>query len=279
MKIKTGPQPAPTQTTTVVESKAPAVRTYTINLPSNGQLYGGKKSIELTFFTTLDIKRLYDINKGTATDSIEKLVGSKILDFNITDMTVSDFWYVLYYIRINSFEKYPLEVEWDCTRTPEGKLCGTKQTTPVTGDTLIIQEIDKDYTEPVFLKLPNYGEVAVRRLRIADTMGVESLIKTKYQSKASKGDEWLMTKAAMLANEKSLYENYLTVKGMTTDDIYTLDAFDTEYAYGVSSVMKFTCTGCQEVSLIPFQVGLKDFFPNVQSSRSVRDAIRFVPKS
>jgi hypothetical protein len=57
-----------------------------VELPSKGRLYGGKSSVELTFFTLADVKRIYDISQGIKSDSLEKLVASKVHDYNLFDL-------------------------------------------------------------------------------------------------------------------------------------------------------------------------------------------------
>ena len=279
MKIET---PVKSSVTPVKSPTVQKVRSYTIDLPSKGQLYDGKSSVEITFLTTLDIKRLYNINKGTQTDSIEKLVGSKLLDFKVEDLTISDFWYILYWMRLNSFEKLPLELEWTCdkeSKTDNTKLCNTSQKTPITGSSLVILEIDADYKEPAKITLSDGSVLPLRLLRVGDSIKIEELTKSRFKGKITEGDDWLLRKAAQIDNGKDLYDNYVTVSSMNTEDFFLLDSFEMEFSYGVKNVVNMTCSGCQEVSLIPFQIRLAHFFPSVQRSGFIRDAVRFGSES
>ena len=274
MKIDTSSKSSHQYPTSTTENSQSKPRSYTINLPSGGRLYGGRSSVEASFFTTLDVKRLYDITKGTKTDSIEKLIGSKI-DLNIEELTISDFWYVLYWVRINSFEKHPLKVEWTCKKLKKGDTCSTVNDSLIEGSNLVVEELDKEYKEPVTLKLPVHGDIKVKLRRVSDTIVADKLVDTKFNGKASEGDQWFIKLASSIDNGQSLYENYLLVSKLDPDDLMYLDSFESTYSYGVRTVVKVACKDCQEVSLIPFQIALEHFFPSNQSSSNFRNAIRF----
>lgn len=254
-------------------------RTYTIDLPSKGQLYDGKSTLEISFLTTKDIKRLYDIQKGTRTDTIEKLIGSKILDFDVNKLTMSDFWYVVYWIRINSFDKYPLEVNWVCknyvSKDGDRVPCDTSQSSVISGSSLQIQEIDKDYKEPAILNLEGRDPINLKLVKIGDYVLAEKLKEAQFKGKMSESDSWFLDKALLIDNGESLYSNFLMISKFTPEEIFLLDSFEKEYNYGISNTVKVVCKSCQEVSFIPFQLTISEFFPSMQHSGRIRDAIRF----
>lgn len=251
--------------------------TFTVELPSNGKLYNGKRTVELSFFTVSDVKRLFNIARGTKTDSIHKLISEKVHDFNAFELTVSDFWYLLYYIRINSFKSNPIKITWTCEKSDPStdKLCGASNSTELTKDQLIIKEIDPDLVEPISITLPDFGEVNVCLPRTGKDAEAEEVV-SKLPGKHSDSDLWVARIAGLIQNQKSLLDNYMLVsQKFTADDLYFLDAFNEEFKYGIVDQVNLKCSGCQEVSQINFRLSILDLVPAIRETRHVRNAVRF----
>lgn len=271
---KEGHRPRPDKYQSSVQSPPP--RTYTVDLPSKGLLYNGKSSVEVSLLTVKDAKRIFDISRGTKTDSIQKLITEKVIDFDAEELSKQDVWYLTYWIRLNSYPNHPIVHAWVCDKEYKGEICNTKNTSTVTSKELIIKELDSNYSEPVELKLPDYGTVLVRLPRYKDSEASTKLLKSLYNDKWTDGDFWQCIIASMIVDDSSLMDRYnLVRKTFTPDDLFMIDAFENEFLFGVMNYVNLKCSGCQEVSQVRFRISLPDFLPSMHTGSNIRNAIRF----
>jgi len=258
----------------VVSSQTEPV--YTVKLPSLGKLYGGISEVTVTLFSLNDVKRLIEISKGTKSDSLEKLITSKLINFPYS-LSRSDYFFILYWLRVNSFKNYPIKVDYQCVKCDK-----VNSDQPVSGLNIDTKDIDLDYSEPVELDLPNAGKVHVRLLNLSDEKEVDSVLSIIHKDRATQGDEWLCSLAAMIVDNQPLFSRYEKVrKDFTSEDILTLDMFQDEFNYGVKNALKMTCPGCQEVNQVNFRLSMSVLVPSMGNAGSVRSRVRFssVPSS
>jgi hypothetical protein len=283
MKINTGkrsdsPQPVSDESKLSSSSVNKSENTSIIELPSKGKLYNGKSSVEVSFLTVADIKRIYSINQGTSTDSIERLLASKIYDFDAFDLTVYDMWFLACWIRVNSCPMVPIQVKWECQKLKSDSVnCGKSNFSEVRGSTLEVKEIDSEYQEPVGLTLPNYGKVFVRLPRVRDDIDTTKFLTTYKGDQETSGDRWLCNLLHLIDNSMSLGDKIKLTKEnkITPDDVFYLSQFETEYQYGMRPYLNLKCEGCGEVSRIPFRLRMAHFLPEVRNTRTIRDAVTF----
>lgn len=119
--------------------------TETINLPSNGRLYK-TKSLTLQNMTVAEEKYLYGSSNNNAVDNILKAcITDK--DVDIDDLIVPDKHYALVRLRVLTYgEDYPVELI--CPK------CGKRFTHKVKLSTLEVDELGKDFSEPIEFELP-----------------------------------------------------------------------------------------------------------------------------
>lgn len=272
MNINTTKLQTPAPKPSVTSIPQPTQNSYTVELPSKGKLYDGKATVELSFFTLGDVKRLYDISNGIKSDSMEKLIASKVHDFPLEELAVCDYIYLLYWLRINSFTSHPMEVSWTCNKNA----CGLKNLTKVTTECVIQQEIDPDYTEPATIDLPDFGIIQVRQERVKDDREVDMVLDLLIGNTKTEGDEWLCKLAATWVDNRPLIDRYKDVRSkFSADDVHALDSFKREYAFGVKEQLNVKCYGCQEVSQKYFRLSIRSFLPSMEDSGSVRTRVRF----
>lgn len=250
---------------------------FNVKLPSAGKLYGGRDSVDVKLFTVADIKKMYDVTRGDSRESTDRLIGSKIVNFDYRQLTINDLWFITYWLRINSYANNPMTSKWTCYRTLDGgKTCGTVNISSITGSTLEIINIDENFSEPVTLTLPNFGDIQLQLSRVGDSWSLLSTIEKMLGDKLTDGDRWIAKLATMILPGKDLYENYKTIQNkFSVDDVSYLEAFDNEFSYGVGDHVNLKCSGCQEVSPVKFRLHSIHFFPGIQHTNAIRNAVRF----
>jgi hypothetical protein len=98
-------------------SKIPS---YKVELPSRGVFYEGKSSIKVKPFSVKQIKQLVAASKTKDDSERESIVAETIAesveDFDVYDLTVDDYEFLLYWLRLNSYKKAPYYVMWSYTQ-------------------------------------------------------------------------------------------------------------------------------------------------------------------
>lgn len=103
-------------TATLTEHRQPPDSQYlTTGLPSKCLFYGfTDNSIGVRRFNNDDVCKIYDARADKSMRMLVEAVGATLDRFSVWDLTVGDFWFLMYWHRINSYPKNPFIVNWTC---------------------------------------------------------------------------------------------------------------------------------------------------------------------
>jgi len=105
----------------LTEHRQPPDSQYLVTgLPSLCALYTGStdNSIGVRRFNNDDVLKIYDARAEKSLRMLAEAVGATLDGFSIWDLTVGDFWYLMYWHRLHSYPKNPFIVSWTCTADP-----------------------------------------------------------------------------------------------------------------------------------------------------------------
>lgn len=216
--------------------------TETINLPSNGRLYSTNK-LTIQSMTVAEEKYLYGSSNDKAIDEIlNKCIQE---DVNLDDLIVPDKHYALVRLRALTYgEDYPVDLR--CPR------CGKEFTETVKLSTLEVDELPKDFKEPIEITLPVSGD----KLKLAiPRSGEINKFNELARRKAEKFD-------LNPAEVQYIFQTMLGIKSvnddeMVEDELYTyieeLPAKDSSYIkhefskirVGYYTRLECDCPGCR----------------------------------
>lgn len=114
--------PMPDVAATVVQHSD--VQSYIVELPSGGVFYENKKKeVKISPLVIAQVRQLESSqaiqDKSNQEREIANIVGRSIHDFNVFDLTYEDYRFLLYWLRLNSFQRTPYTIQW--AYTPEGE--------------------------------------------------------------------------------------------------------------------------------------------------------------
>ena len=220
-------------------------------------------------FTYGDASALSLLSKTNDPDTLFNVVNKRV-NINVNELTIQDFWFILYWQRINSYSSFPVKLPWTCNH------CQHKNLNELSGSSLIIEDLNPDYYHGIEVDFPDSGVLKVRLKLIGDERELKKYMrKEKIEDPTGEIYETLLTACMLEGNGGSLKERYELVKNMSADDQFTLKGIEDYFDYGVKDYSEFTCENCKEVVKVGYELDLTSFFPSVQDKPDVGSRILF----
>lgn len=237
-----------------------------VSLPGD-RLYPEECRIQT--FTYGDASTLSLLPKTQDTTKLFEVIGRR-LSIDVKMLTLQDFWFILYWQRINSYSSFPVKLPWTCPH------CKTKNIDELTGSKLIINDLDPDYTHGMEVEFPDLGVLKFRLKLVGDELLIKKYLRENdlTDSTPELFDE-LLTACMLDLNGGSLEERLHLVQNMSAQDQFILKALENEFDYGVKNYADFTCENdkCKEVVKVNYQFDLASFFPSFQDKSDVRSRV------
>lgn len=97
---------------------SPGLASSVVSLPSNGVFYESRQStVQIRHFNVGQIAAIDAAVKTKSEFAREKhfanIIGESLLDFNVLDLTLQDYRFIQYWLRINSYPSIPYLVTWE----------------------------------------------------------------------------------------------------------------------------------------------------------------------
>jgi hypothetical protein len=204
-----------------------------------------------------------------------RLLGEAVghcIDRSPFELTVGDFWYLMYWLRINSYPKAPYEIRWTCM---EDEHLQAVQKREKTGASLNNVEV---ITRTKITQKNLDAEACLKLIEDAAEMGMSlsiptfgdfvhsSEIRAELNDALSPDDEWMLPFASCLdkTHGETLIDRFrwLTEEG-SPDMMFILEKFMQTSDHGVIEKVNAKCTGCGKSTELPMSVDLLSFFPGV----------------
>lgn len=205
------------------------------------------------------------------TQDVRKLfeVLDRRMNLNVQDLTLQDFWFILYWHRINSYSSFPIKLPWTCHH------CKTKNYDELRGSDLIIEDLDPEYHHGITLNFNSVGPVKLRLKLVKDEIESERYLRDQGLKDQDFALEETLDACMLEPNGGNLSERISLLQEMNSDDHFLLKAFESEFNYGVQKYSKFTCENesCKEVVKVHYEFDLTNFFPSFQDKSDVRSRI------
>jgi len=114
--------PMPGVAAPVVQSSD--VQSYVVEVPSNGVFYpNNQKEVKISPLVIAQVRQLESSHAiqdpSNREREIANIVGRSIHDFNVFDLTYEDYKFLLYWLRLNSFQRTPYTIQW--AYVPDGE--------------------------------------------------------------------------------------------------------------------------------------------------------------
>lgn len=246
-------------------------RYVSIGVPSNFMFYE-YDTMSIRPFTLEELKK---ISKSYIDQNLSHLVEAvnACIDRSVYDMTIGDFWSLLYWERINSYKRYPYVVKGTCTDPAHLKDVKMKQLEAKTlelSDVLTSANLTvRDIPEARSLEIESFVEkfadstsvflyptTVSDLLELAENPELASSISIKYATHLNR------------AYGKTLAERdaYLASSPLSKDldSLTDIEDFIALCDHGVNEVFSVKCTGCGKSTDIELSIDALSFFPGIQ---------------
>ncbi len=176
------------------------------------------------------------------------------IDQDVNCLTTGDFYYLLFWLRVNSYPKSPIVVPWTCTQQVDengsisldygvSKTCGMENTQNIQSTSITVIELDEEKAKNLDPDL-DYPRVATLN-EMATLAKVPELANLVYSARWIKKGRTIKEKIAYLE----------TLPDLTLFDT-AMDTNET-LPHGVSEYVNLTCAKCKanyrhELKLDPF---------------------------
>lgn len=213
--------------------------TTSVNLPSQGVFYPDRrKSVKVSAFTIDQVVMLKSIDATSHESVREKIladvIGRSLADFDVLDLTVGDYVFLLYWIRLNSYKRSPFMLSW------KGE-DGIERSAMLQDTTLDVVEVDTARAVP----------------RDFTYMTVRDKIKSlEIEDKAL---AWKARYASYLNLDGNLEARMEALGEMGPDKIVEINQNLEKFLHGVNE-LAVVQEGDKEIK-IPMKLEISDFFP------------------
>ena len=197
-----------------------------ITLPSECVAYEWK-DIQIRRFTVNEIRGMIRARTSGNLRHLIRAVDGTITR-PITDLTTGDFWFIMYWHRINSYKKTPFLLSWTCTnhdhlaRVENGEVAKEtlKQVMQVTNSNLNTVQIDVSKYQAKAMEIEAEYQVKVTPQRLVDFIAaLEEEEELLYQRKlALKRDEAKRTEAMTMMDLDAFLEDNEAMEVVAQDD-------------------------------------------------------------
>jgi hypothetical protein len=244
-----------------------------ITLPSKFKPYKEDECI-IRPLKTGEVRKVEALVAGRSELSIVDIVKDAV-KLDVNKLTLGDFWYILSWLRINTYKNYPFLIEWACPNSH-------KNTLNIEFSKLKIGELPDEFEEPIQLKISDTVTLPMRLPRVGDEKIVANYLKkTSIKSAPTPEDEEQASQAIQIDNGRSLYENIELLK--TIEDspdgpeaIMKIEALNIEFQHGLPRFLEDTCKECEyHADDIHFSFRFTDLAPSRTVSKNIRSSVSF----
>lgn len=119
------------------------------DLPSNFHPYPDRDRLLIRPFAITELKLVARAIETGDSDFITQAIDNCI-DFPVTQLTIADYFYLYYWMRIQSYPNTPHYMEWKCDEVHEGHTCNHENVTPLTHKELkvvYLEDLSFDLTQ------------------------------------------------------------------------------------------------------------------------------------
>ncbi len=232
-------------------------------------------SLSIRTLTLGELKKIYRSHTTRSLRDLVEAIGLTI-DVPAMDLTVGDFWYLMYWQRLNSYKKSPLNVNYVCDN-PDHTLMVRKQQLPesslehsqiVSKSDLVVDIISED-DFAVIEALINQARADYNLYLFPQTMrdvveSTEMMVEEKFQTE----DMWLIKLASNISRDygKTLADRmkFLETTDQLPDLAVDIQKFQTACNHGVQEKVLVSCKECGASKDVVLSIDALTFFPDLQ---------------
>ena len=240
---------------------------------SKAELPGSKiydfKEVYIKTFTLEDIYQVSTIGLQQDLNRLIDFIQNHI-SIDINKITESDFKYILFWERMNSYSYNPILLKWNCDS------CGENDSTEINEDNCGYKSISEEYTKDgINIELYSGDKINWKIPTIGSSRGAKNFIEQFKKPESSYIIAEIANSVTFLDSPNlTISEKFDRIKQLKPDDFSIFSFLNEEYSsYGIKEQAEVKCRHCGGCQQVRFHFGITNLFPNFQDSRSIRSRI------
>jgi hypothetical protein len=219
-------------------------------------------------FTLEDIYQISTISQQKDSNRLISFIQSKI-STDITKLTESDFKFILFWERFNSYSYSPFVLKWDC------KDCYSENSTNIDEKMLEGKDLNPEYDkEGMSIDLFSGGKLVWKLPTLGDAKKAREFIDSNKLSDSSYSIAEIAQCSEFPGEELSLMEKFNRIKELKPDDFVIFGYLREEFVdYGVQEKANVECRHCGVCQQVRFHFELHSLFPDFRDTSSIRSRI------
>ena len=273
---------APASSTQHRPTEVPPENYITEELPSRGLFYDNISSVAIKRF---GVPQISLINRSRTDGNFRHTVdavGSCIWGTDVLDLSLQDFWFLMYWERINSYKNVPLTVDWTCAHTEhlhmidsgEVDASSTERTSSLDRTDLKIINLDPIAKIKADSIRDRYG-ITVVPFTVRHFLQYSSLL--EEDKKLAESDSLMMRYANILdvrVHGETLLERLEVANSLDDANVIVdIEDFFVASEHGVVESFDLTCEVCGAHSTVDRTLDALSFFPELLRNNITRYAV------
>lgn len=280
----------------LTETREPPDSQYlTTGLPSGCKLYAGftDNVMHVRRFSVDEALKIYDARAESSLRMLVEAVGATLDNFSVWDLTVGDFWFLMYWHRLHSYPKSPFIVNWTCgheqhlqkVRNKELEVETLNQEMVLRQSDLRISALNFEASEALHKAITDEYGVTVTVMRMGDFVRIvemededsEAVRDTEERDEEGKllkkgkplykpSDYLVARHAANLSrvHSESLDERIKALKALNDVSLWKkLDEYLLVADHGVVETFKVKCKACSHSTEVEVALDAMTFLPEL----------------
>lgn len=263
------------------------------HLPSSFMFYQFD-SLSIRRFKYLEMKKVASgVISGNVANIVEAISACLPTNGSAYDLTDGDFWFLMYWQRVNSYKKNPYTLEWDCSdidhlsrvfdeddETTEDSLHNVSVLS--TSENFQLDSIDQEQAAKINAKiqyvLDTYGvnlwASTVRDTHEATRLKLGDKKNEKDEAEVYSDDMSMIRYASHIsrAHGRRLVDRlrFLNTMNPDPDFLCEVDEFINLINHGVHDTVTVRCKECNKSKEVPVSFDLLTFFPHIHRAGPAR---------
>jgi regulator of RNase E activity RraB len=250
-----------------------------IGLPS-GFRYYSFKVLYVRKLVVADLLKIYDARVRKNFRHFVEAISNTLHNVSAFDLTFEDFWYVLYWHRLNSYRKSPFVLEWQCTETKhlDAIIAGEKkpesvfQSEILNKSKLTVNDLKVDQVLP--LEEEFFSEYGIRLTPIYMHSYIEAMEEDEKEEESVKADN--PARDASISHLNRYASQISPIHGETIADrrrfledypdpevLQSMEQYIDALEYGVVETFKVKCKECGAEVEVANSIDALTFLPQL----------------
>lgn len=213
-----------------------------------------QRSLYIRPFSVLELKLIARSIELNSIDYITQAIDNCI-DLDVYSLTIPDYFYLYYWLRIESYPNTPYYCNWECNELQADKsVCGHKNVSPLTQNEMTVSYLESNLITDSRLDYP--------RVRLLEDLTIAALEKKGSRQLFSSDDLLLVEAAKWIKDGDTIFDKIKILESQPDLRLYE-SAFHLNQTiqYGVYEFTLVTCGRCGAKRRFKVSLDASKFFP------------------